>query len=188
MRMIKLNIENKLTIYKNLLLKWAPKLNLVADSTLGVIEQRHFEDSSQLLPFVKPSDKIIDVGSGAGFPGAILAIYGHDVTLLESDQKKCVFLENVSRETHTNIDIVCSRIEEYFPKHPINIITARGLAPLERLVDLTSHLASPGKTRGLFLSGASKASQIAPHSLLHRLKRTIKSKTNKHSMVLEYQY
>ncbi|MDP3936222.1 MAG: class I SAM-dependent methyltransferase, partial [Alphaproteobacteria bacterium] len=84
-------LKQKLDIYESLLLKWSASLNLVAKSTLSNIRSRHFEDSLQLVSFLNQGDKVVDLGAGAGFPGMLLAMCGFNVTLVDSDQKKCVF-------------------------------------------------------------------------------------------------
>ncbi len=127
-----------LQTYQALLELWQRKINLVASSTLSHLWERHFKDSFQLLPYLpKTRSTLIDLGSGAGFPGLVLAICKGDaleVTLVEADLRKCLFLENVSRETFSAVKILRSRIEA-LPHLKADIITARGLAPLPRLLD-----------------------------------------------------
>ncbi|HEY8189769.1 MAG TPA: 16S rRNA (guanine(527)-N(7))-methyltransferase RsmG [Micavibrio sp.] len=133
-------IEIKLRAYEALLHKWQKAVNLVGPSTLPDSWVRHFEDSLQILPLLPPAGKTLyDLGSGAGFPGMAIAIARPDVavTLIESDQKKCAFLTNVSHETKTPVRILAQRIEqatESLP--PPDIITARALAPLSSLLTL----------------------------------------------------
>ncbi|MBY0272210.1 MAG: 16S rRNA (guanine(527)-N(7))-methyltransferase RsmG [Alphaproteobacteria bacterium] len=129
----------KLKVYQQTLETWQKKLNLISSSTLPHIWERHFEDSLQLLPYLPLfRSNLVDLGSGAGFPGLVLAITRPDflnVTLIESDLKKCVFLENVSRETNTPVTILNERIEALKKPLKFNIIVARGLAPLSLLID-----------------------------------------------------
>lgn len=128
----------KLKIYQRTLEIWQKRLNLISSLTLPNVWERHFEDSLQLLPCLPPSkNNLVDLGSGAGFPGLVLAIARSDflnVTLIESDQKKCVFLENVSRETSTSVKILNERIETLKNPLKFDIVTARGLAPLSILI------------------------------------------------------
>jgi len=130
-------VKERLHIYQILLEKWQSKINLVAPSTLPHLWERHFEDSLQLLPFL-PTHKfsLIDLGSGAGFPGLVLAIARkeeREITLIESNLRKCQFLENVSRETLSEVTILRTRIESFSGLQG-DIITARGLAPLSLLL------------------------------------------------------
>lgn len=128
----------RLEIYKNHLEQWQKSINLIGSTTLSQIWKRHFEDSLQLLSYIPhKKQKLVDLGSGAGFPGLVLAIAKPetlDVTLIESDRKKCFFLENVSRETKTHVDILNTRIESLQGIYG-NIITSRALAPLPKLLD-----------------------------------------------------
>ena len=95
----------KLEIYANLVVKWQKSVNLVANSTIPDLWHRHIWDSAQLAPLVAthPSSgsplRVLDIGSGAGFPGLVLSILTDaEIHLVESDQKKCIFMNNVIRE------------------------------------------------------------------------------------------
>lgn len=132
--------RDRLEVYLTLLQKWQPKINLIGPKTLEHAWARHFEDSLQLAQYIPTSAKtLFDLGSGAGFPGLVLAILRPDleVHLIESDEKKCAFLRSVSRETRAQAIIHNMRIEEAVQDldvHP-DIITARALASLEGLLD-----------------------------------------------------
>ncbi|MBS0271334.1 MAG: 16S rRNA (guanine(527)-N(7))-methyltransferase RsmG [Proteobacteria bacterium] len=153
----------KLKIYQALLEKWQKKINLVAPSTTPHLWERHFKDSLQLishLPQVHSS--LLDLGSGAGFPGLVLAIsqcHNLSVTLIESDVKKCLFLENVSRETNIPVVVINERIENLEGKLKGDIITARGLAPLSLLINYALPLMKP-ESFCLFLKGKEYESEI----------------------------
>lgn len=153
----------RLKVYQDLLESWQQKLNLVSSSTLSEAWDRHFLDSSQLLSYL-PSESLslIDLGSGAGFPGLVLALMRPEnlsVTLVESDFKKCVFLENVSRETKVPVTILQSRIENLEKSLKADVITARGLAPLVKLLDYAYPLMHE-KSVGLFLKGKEVENEI----------------------------
>ena len=108
---------DRLAIYERLLRQWQKAVNLVAPSTLGEIWHRHFADSAQLAALVPPTAKnLADLGSGAGFPGLVLAIMladraGFRVRLIESGQRKAAFLAEVSRQVGVPVDILPTRIE-----------------------------------------------------------------------------
>lgn len=151
----------RLTAYEGLLKQWQRAVNLVAPSTLDDIWHRHFADSAQLLSLAPPGAKAwLDIGSGAGFPGMVLAILlsGRDgtwVTLVESDQRKAAFLREVARQTGVAVDICCDRIENVATQvnlRLVDVITARALAPLPRLLALAIG-AFGANTVGLFLKG-----------------------------------
>ncbi len=129
-------------MYADLLLKWSRAVNLVSPATLAEARKRHFEDSLQLLPLIPEGAHVLfDLGSGAGFPGLVLAISRPEIEvhLFESDQKKCSFLGTVSRETDTPVIIHTQRIETVDKKEGVvpDVITARALASLEKLLELT---------------------------------------------------
>ena len=107
----------KLELFVTTLLKWNEKINLVAKATEEEIWNRHILDSAQLLKFIPDTKaKIVDLGSGAGFPGLVLAIMGYEnVTLIESDNKKSVFLQEAARITGTKVQIINERIENVAP-------------------------------------------------------------------------
>ena len=125
----------KFEIYYETLLKWQKSINLISNSTIGNIWVRHFLDSAQLYDFTKNiSGNILDLGSGAGFPGLILAMMGNkNICVIESDKKKCTFIREVAMLSDTNIKIYNTRIEDLSFFKP-NLITARALAPLSKLI------------------------------------------------------
>jgi 16S rRNA (guanine527-N7)-methyltransferase len=143
----------KLDVFAELLLKWNQKINLISPKTEGDIWQRHILDSLQLMPLIENrSVKIGDIGSGAGFPGLILAIAGcRDVTMIESDQRKCAFMREASRITGAGARIEAQRIEES-GAISVDLVTSRALAPVTKLLDLASVIATE-KTQCLFLKG-----------------------------------
>ena len=139
--------------YGELLVKWQSKINLVSGKTLDDIWLRHFLDSAQLFRLLPAKNKsILDVGSGAGFPGLVLVLMGaRNVTLIESDTKKCMFLREVLRQTGKSANIVNCRIEEYGHRE-FDIVTARALAPMERLLSYVKPYFG-AHTKGLFPKG-----------------------------------
>ena len=139
--------------YGELLVKWQSKINLVSGKTLDDIWLRHFLDSAQLFRLLPSKNKsILDVGSGAGFPGLVLVLMGaRNVTLIESDTKKCMFLREVLRQTGKSANIVNCRIEEYGHRE-FDIVTARALAPMERLLSYVKPYFG-AHTKGLFPKG-----------------------------------
>ncbi len=144
---------DRLTVYAGLLEKWQKAINLVGKSTLSDIWRRHMLDSFQLLALTdRTRGSWIDLGSGAGFPALVVAICSEfDVQAVESDQRKCLFMSNVSRETSANLVVHKERIEEMAPV-PADIISARALAPLDRLLDLAAPFVHDA-TEILFLKG-----------------------------------
>ncbi len=100
--------------YADMLREWSGRMNLVAPSTLDDIEIRHFADSAQLADVLPHGAKIVDLGSGAGFPAVVLAILGWDVTAIESIGKKTAFLSAVKDELNLdNLTIYHGRVEDF---------------------------------------------------------------------------
>ena len=128
----------KLVIYSELLCFWQKKMNLISDNSLKDAEIRHFLDSAQLYTFCKNlNGNIIDFGSGAGFPGAVLSILGvSKVILVESNRKKCNFLISLKKETNSNFNIINSRIENLEFLNP-SLIVSRALTSTKNLLTLS---------------------------------------------------
>ena len=155
----------KLEIYANLVRKWTKRINLVAPGTVEALWERHFTDSAQLLSLAPDGVKTwVDLGSGGGFPGAVIAMMasatGSDlaITLIESDQRKAAFLRTVARETDTRIYVLAERVETADPSGA-DVVTARALAPLELLLGyVTRHIGENGIA--LLPKGANASSEV----------------------------
>jgi 16S rRNA (guanine527-N7)-methyltransferase len=160
--------REKLETYEALLKRWQKTINLVAPSTLDEIWHRHFADSAQLWQHRPANARTwLDLGSGAGFPGLVLAIMAAETggtrhILVESDSRKAAFLREVARETRVAVDILCMRIESLETHAKVGVadcVTARALAPLSRLVEIAApYFAS--STLGLFLTGREVAAEV----------------------------
>lgn len=145
---------DRLIAYDGLLRKWQPKINLVGPSTLPDAWKRHFLDSAQLYPLLPEGTRVlVDLGSGAGFPGLVLAILGvPQVHLIESDVRKCAFLREVARVCEAPVTVHTKRIETV-SGIAADVVTARALAPLTDLFGWAHpFIGSRGKC--LFLKGA----------------------------------
>ena len=136
--------RERLNTYADLLRKWQRSINLVGPRTLDDLWNRHFTDSAQLLPLIPPSARVlVDFGSGAGFPGLVLAILGvAEVHLIESDQRKATFLREVARATGTPVTVHAKRIEQVAP-FPADVVSARALAPLSDLLGFAAPFLHP---------------------------------------------
>jgi 16S rRNA (guanine527-N7)-methyltransferase len=131
----------KLEKYVELVLKWQKSVNLISNSTISQIWERHVCDSVQLINLMDiNNNKFFDIGSGAGFPGLVLAIILQEknpeavVELVESDRKKCLFLNEVKRQLGLNVKISNQRIEN-LDDNKYDVITSRALASLDKLFD-----------------------------------------------------
>ena len=138
----------RLTIYVNLLKLWNPKINLIARSTLPDVWTRHIQDSAQVFDCAPEVNHWVDLGSGGGLPGLVVAILGHDiktplqVTLVESDQRKCTFLRTVIRETGVSATVLAKRVED-IPSLDADVLSARALTQLSGLLGYTQHHMRP---------------------------------------------
>lgn len=143
----------RLETYADLLRKWQAAINLVGPATLPDLWRRHMLDSWQLLDLLPPGCRtLVDLGSGAGFPGLVLAILGVPaVHLIESDTRKCAFMAEVARATGVTVQLHRTRIEAA-PPVAADAVTARALAPLDRLLDWATRFRTAGTTL-LFLKG-----------------------------------
>jgi 16S rRNA (guanine527-N7)-methyltransferase len=201
----------RLEVYAALLRQWQKAVNLVAPSTLDAVWHRHFADSAQILRLAPEGARSwVDLGSGAGFPGLVIAILladrgpqsspsplrggdrggdkaeiaplkrpptpspspqgggesvsstGSRVTLIESDSRKCAFLREVVRRTGITVEILSTRIELAATQAKLDspeVVSARALAPLDRLLGLAAPLFTPA-TVGVFLKGRDAAAEI----------------------------
>ncbi|MGQ0527632.1 MAG: 16S rRNA (guanine(527)-N(7))-methyltransferase RsmG [Alphaproteobacteria bacterium] len=130
----------KLKNYAALVVKWQKTINLVGHNTLDDVWERHFADSAQLAHYVPEGGVLADLGSGAGFPGLVLAMLRPDITvhLVESDTRKAEFLRTVSRETDTPIVIHNERAEKILQHIKPTLITARAFAPAIKIMGLVT--------------------------------------------------
>ena len=135
-----MNNKAKFDLYERLLRQWSEKINLVAPSTLNDTHSRHFADCAQLADILPTDVHVVDMGTGAGFPGVVLAILGWRVTAVESVGKKVAFLTDVKEKLGLdNLGIYHGRLENYVAalprdKHDI-VFTARAFAPLIKILD-----------------------------------------------------
>lgn len=182
--------EERLREFQCLLEHWNRRINLVSRTTLNDLWQRHILDSAQLFPLAPPGARTwLDLGSGAGFPGivcAILAVGRRDpiaFTLVESDTRKAAFLRESARRLDLAIRIEDIRIEDSTAP-PQDVITARALAPLDRLLGYAAPFAHAG-TRLLFPKGQNAESELTTARQAWHI-RTVRvpSRTDPKGMIL----
>ena len=143
-----------------MLRQWAPRINLVGANTIDDLWNRHFLDSAQLHALIPPTvGSLIDLGSGAGFPGLVLAILGvPNVELVESDARKCAFLREAARVAAVPVTIRTARIETV-PPHAVDVVTARACASLDQLLQWSQLFIGP-HTLCLFPKGEHAAHEV----------------------------
>lgn len=142
-----------LKLYGDLLIEWQSKFNLVSAKTIPDMWHRHFLDSAQILKYVEKKDPIwLDFGSGAGFPGLVVAILlrergGGTVHVVESTGKKARFLQEVvncavGTETGVEVHVHQERVEK-MPRLEVDVISARACASLDKLFGYGHRFAGP---------------------------------------------
>ncbi|HTS41800.1 MAG TPA: 16S rRNA (guanine(527)-N(7))-methyltransferase RsmG [Xanthobacteraceae bacterium] len=184
----------RLDTFVALLLQWQAKINLVAPSTIEDIWTRHIADSLQLIALAPTAKIWIDLGSGAGFPGLVVACALADdkdvcVHLVESNGKKAAFLREAVRVLEVPAVVHARRIEDFVASftEPVDVVTARALAPLDELLDLAAPLWKTG-AKGLFLKGQDVEAELTEASKCWTINSTlVPSKTNQHGRIVVIQ-
>nr|WP_274423458.1 16S rRNA (guanine(527)-N(7))-methyltransferase RsmG [Chelativorans sp. YIM 93263] len=155
----------RLLAFEKAFRRWASRINLAAPSTLPHLWERHILDSAQLIRLAPDARGWVDLGSGGGFPGAVVALLLADqpkthVDLVESNHKKAAFLSTTLAELYAPARVHACRIEESYSRVPApEVVTARALAPLPRLLRLAQPWIS-GSTRALLHKGRDYRSEI----------------------------
>ena len=160
-RMLTPETEQRLRDYAALLQTWTRRINLVSAADQPNIWSRHVLDSLRLVPLIPAgTDRAIDLGSGAGLPGLVLAIAtGISFELIESDQRKAAFLREAARLTGAPVAVHTTRIEETAIA-PAAVVTARALAPLDKLLPMAVPHLAPGGVM-IFPKGTRAAEEVA---------------------------
>jgi 16S rRNA (guanine527-N7)-methyltransferase len=150
---------DQLLAYTTLLQKWNKVYSLTAITGTKHIITHHLLDGLTVVPYITDEAHLIDVGSGMGVPGVVLAIWNPSIqfTLLDSNQKKCTFLKQLVIELDLkNIEVVCARVEEYTPQQKFDVIISRAFASTRLFLELTGHLLA---NNGYWLAMKSKADE-----------------------------
>ena len=154
----------RLKIYEALIQKWNPRINLVSKRSLDTLWSRHIQDSAQLYGFAGDAPGWVDLGSGGGFPGIVVAIIAMEfhperqITLIESDTRKATFLRTALRETGSKAKVIATRIESAEPQHA-EILSALALSDLSSLLAFAEmHMADSGTA--LFPKGATWKNEV----------------------------
>lgn len=157
--------------FSEFLLKWQKSVNLISPNTIPHLWKRHLVDSAQLYPFIPDSARLLlDMGSGAGFPGLILAMVNQHlggplktIVLVESDIKKGIFLNEAARVFQLPVRVLNKRMELVTAAdlngQKVDVLTARALAPVPVLLKLSQNIRTP-ETMCLFLKGEQVAAEM----------------------------
>lgn len=156
--------EERFQVYLERLVFWQKSINLVSRETLSDLEGRHLLDSQQVGVWLKEilcgeNMDIADLGSGAGFPGMVLAMMGIGrVALIEANGKRCAFLRDVRRATNTSVEIIQFRIEDIHNRK-FDVVVSRALADLNQLLSYAHSLLRRGGIC-LFLKGKESEDEV----------------------------
>jgi len=152
-----------LKYYEEYLVSANKKLNLIGNSTINEIWNRHFLDSAQVIDFIDKNDKtLVDIGSGAGFPGLVLAIMSKDrkiplkIKLIEKSSKKIIFLKKLINKLRLNVDVMDQNILEGSKKLSEDIFVARAFKPLQIVLELIHNKAENWNKIFIFLGKTGK--------------------------------
>lgn len=178
----------RLALYAETLKDWNARFNLVSPASLSDVWSRHIWDSAQLVAFIpENAHTLADLGSGAGFPGLVLALLLEGrtkVTLFEATRKKCDFLAAAAGGMGVTVEIVNERIEQFAPR-PFHIITSRACAPLPKLLGYASRCMGP-KSRCLFQKGENWRAEVEEAEKNWRMQlATHPSQTHNNGIILE---
>ena len=176
----------RLTVHLDLLRRWQPAINLVGPATLADPWRRHFLDSAQLVKHLPDAAaNLADLGSGAGFPGMVLALLGVEgVQLIEADRRKAQFLREVARATGARVTIHAARIER-LQGWPADAITARALAPLPRLLELAEGFLSADSVCLLLKGRSAERELTAARGSWHMVAAMFRSLSEPNGIVVQ---
>jgi len=176
----------KLKKYLNLIKIWQKKFNLVSQNSFEFIWERHFLDSYQILKLIGNKKRILDIGSGAGFPAIVCAICSNNnFDLVESSKKKCIFLNEVRTTINIkNISIYNSRVENLRTINNFDYISARAVTSLDKLIKYSLRFYKKDMSC-IFLKGksVSKEIEMAKKKYVFYIK-LLKSITNRNGRIL----
>ena len=182
---------SKLEIYAECLIEWQSKFNLIGKSTINSLWHRHILDSIQLVSAI-PEDfqSLMDIGTGAGLPGFIVAIYynqlGKDIYLVDSNKKKCAFLDYVTTRCNVDVKIYPERLQDLAVKDSlkVDVITARAFASIDNIMSLSRPYAHK-KTKYLLQKGVNAKSELTNAKISSKLRvEFINSVTQENSYIL----
>jgi 16S rRNA (guanine527-N7)-methyltransferase len=181
----------RLEILVRLLVQWQQIKNLVSDASVQHIWTRHIVDSLQIVPLVSGCNKWLDLGSGGGFPGLVIAASlvsekHYEVTLIEGNSRKCSFLREAARAMGVTVSVRHARIDDVIAEYEgnVDVVSARALAPLPQLIGWTHKLLTKGAV-GLFPKGQDASKELTETAKCWRLQYTThNSLTDSHGRIL----
>ena len=181
-------IQEKISIYKDMLVDENRRINLISKTTIDDIENRHFLDSIQLISLIaNKSHSLLDIGTGAGLPGILLAIGGcKSVYLGEKQAKKCDFLNRVNKNLDLDMHILNLRIEDIVDKQ-FDYVVSRAFAKLNQIISITNNLTHK-KSKYILLKGKTFLDEIKSVNKKRFNINYIDSITSSDSKIIELSY
>jgi len=178
--------------YEEKLIKANETLNLVGNSTIKDVWNRHFLDSAQVIDFINKNDKtLLDIGSGAGFPGLVLAILSKDkkisikTKLIEKSPKKVKFLKEIIKDLHLDVEVLNQNVFENQKKLSQDVLVARAFKPLKIILKLIHSKAENWKKIFLFLGKTGKSELLEASKIWDIEYKQRMSVTSNDSVVIE---
>ena len=178
----------RLNFYHDTLIKWSKTHNLIGPREREQIWTRHFADCLQLVPMIDPDAKLVDIGSGAGFPGLVIACAQADnfrpaITLVEPNLKRCAFLRHVSHSLSLNVEVMNDRIENV-SRETFDVVTSRAVSSLTKLLEMGAPWLENG-AKALFLKGHNAEEELTEARHYWNFKVQMKpSRSDSHGVVL----
>ena len=178
--------------YENKLIEANKSLNLIGKSTINNIWHRHFLDSAQVIDFIDKNDKsLVDIGSGAGFPGVVLALMAKDrkiplkIKLIEKSPKKVKFLRKLIDQLHIDVELINKNIFEYEKKLYDDVLVARAFKPLKIILELIHNKGENWKKFFIFLGKTGKSELLQASKIWDIEYKQRVSITSSDSIILE---
>ena len=181
-----------LMLYEKMLIKANKSLNLIGNSTINQIWTRHFLDSSQVIDFIDKNKRdLVDIGTGAGFPGLVIAILARDrkiglkVRLIEKSRKKVSFLEGIIKNLKLDVDVLTQNVLDQTTKLKADLIIARAFKPLKIVLDFLDKNTENWKKIFLFLGKTGRDELLLASKTWNIKYKQIASVTNSDSIIIE---
>ena len=181
-----------LMLYEKMLIKANKSLNLIGSSTINQIWTRHFLDSSQVIDFIdKNKSDLVDIGTGAGFPGLVIAILARDrkiglkVRLIEKSRKKVSFLEGIIKNLKLDVDVLNQNVLDQTTKLKADLIIARAFKPLKIILGFLDKNTENWKKIFLFLGKTGRDELLLASKTWNIKYKQIASVTNSDSIIIE---
>lgn len=178
----------RLSLYERELNQWSRTHNLIGPRELDLIWERHFLDCYQIVPHIAGAKSVVDIGSGAGFPGLVAAcaksaLFDPEITLVEPNSKRCAFLRHVTRQLNLNVVVLNQKIEDV-SRETFDVVTSRAVTNLTELLRMSRPWIENG-AKAVFLKGQTVEDELTAARRYWNFKvETIPSRSDSRGVVL----